>query len=572
MRVPRAIGCLPTGTGKGYLCGHLPEALGVNSLLFCAHREELIDQLVMHLSRVVGHENVDREQAGMKARASAKFVVASIPTLAAKGCARAIGLGRDRFGAVVVDEAHHATAATYQDVLEVYGFMARDEAGKRIKAPNPTIPLLGLTATPSRGDKVGLYNVFDEIVYSMSIQSAIRGGWLVPVHAYTVKTRTSLDGVKVSRFGDYDEGQLARAVRAEERTAAVLDAYLKNTPGMKALGFGVDVEHACEMAKYFDDHGVPAKAIYGSRTIDGRKVRLDPRVRRQAFEWFRGTPGAVLFNCGIATEGVDVPSAEVCILARPTLSATLMAQMMGRVTRLAEGSWDYAESVKRGKDRCILLDVTDNVKDLGAQAVTVGDILGSPFRNTEFKGEDVVNTVERQERMLTGGPKILTPVGMIPEALVPEDVTVDTVAELVNLFLGPPVPRGCRLAWQSLADGYRLSLPGSGLMRVHSDSLDRWQAERWTKYAGWEKVVPFSITSQKALKAAEEWYEKTYPENMGLTLKGTRWRSGPPSEKALAFAKRLGIEVAGDGVTAGQVSDAIQVAQEESKCRGVAVA
>lgn len=534
--VPRSLVCHATGLGKSWVAGFFPEALGTRRILYLAHREELVEQLYRHVSRRIGQWNVGVEMAGSVAPRSVLAVVASVPTLSAGGGRRLKRLGTDRFRAVVVDECHRSTAASYLTLWRELGLLEKID-GKHVKVDNPPQPLIGLTATPSRGDKVGLHSVFDEIIHRVSITKAIGDGWLVPVFAWTVQTATSLDGVTMRR-GEYAQGELARTVRTEERNAAVYDAYHRFTPGTKALAFCVDIAHANEMAEHFTRNGTQARAVYHG---------IGSRERRAVFAWFKRTKGAVMTNCAIVTEGVDVPSIETVILARPTKSATLLAQMIGRGTRLAEGARDYPHSVQLGKERVSILDVTDNVRDLGRQAVRVGDIFGSPLPGEALQGEDVIKAVGRQEAAVQAQAMQAT--------LVADKVK--TVKEAFDLFAGAPPPKVCKLRWHAIGEGFQLSLPENGLLRTKSDEMDRWTVWRFDKRSrAWDQLLGPVSSQDDLLRQAEGWYQETYPDTIPLVSKSARWRRKEPTTKQINYARRLGVTVP-PGASSGQVSDAI---------------
>jgi len=313
-KINRGIIALPTGCGKSVVASELHQVLNTNQILYLAHREELIDQLAEHMERVHGWGMVGIEQANRKCDTASPIVVASVPTLTACNGKRLKRLGTDRFQAIVVDEAHHSTADSYRQIWRFHGILNEDDS----KPANPRIPLIGLTATPGRGDGVGLNQVFDDIIYQMKLAQAIRDGWLVPVHAWTIKTDTDLSQVR-TRMGEYVESELAAAVSTTQRNSLILDAYQKQAHGLKTLIFCVNVEHSVKLSEYFSDAGIPARYVAGT---------IKKEERADILKWFADTPGAVLTNCQIVTEGVDIPSVECVIMARPTKSATLYAQCL----------------------------------------------------------------------------------------------------------------------------------------------------------------------------------------------------------------------------------------------------
>ena len=522
----RGIVACPTGTGKSAIGSRIPQALGVESALYLAHREELIDQLVTALHRA-GHPDVGVEMAGSRAPDFVPIVVASVPTLAASKGRRLKAMPPGRFGVVVVDECHHACADSYLSIWQHFGML--DDSKRKTLAPS--VPLLGLTATPGRGDGVGLHNVFDGVTYRLALKDAIEGGWLVPLRAYTVETHANLDNVR-TRMGEYVEKDLALAVATGERNAAVVDAYRRDARGLRSLVFCVDREHARTMAEAFAADGFPAQWIDGTLPSDQRAAR---------FAWFRDTPGAILTNCQIVTEGTDVPSIECVIMAAPTKSATNYMQRLGRGLRLAEGAYDFTESVERGKHECILLDVTDSTSRVGARAVNVMDIFGAPLPTERLAGGNVLETVKAQQQSL--------------------DLrgSVGTSSHRVDLFAATPDPPGyCKLRWLVLgAKSYRLGLPDRKAIRVESDVLDRWIVETFDPESkAWKAQGDPCDTERDALLAAEVMAMQVAPGAFALAAKSARWHGDEPSEKQIALCATFRIPIP-VGATKGDVSKAL---------------
>ena len=185
--VTRQLVALPTGCGKTVIFSNLPAALRdilPGQILVLAHREELLDQAADKLRAWNRNLTVSIEQAHRHADPSADVVVASVPTLGRANSLRAGRFGWDNFSACVVDEAHHAVAQTYRNIFETGGFC------------NGNKLLLGVTATPERGDGVGLEEIFEEITYNYSLLEAIADGWLVDLKALTVQGRANLDRVR----------------------------------------------------------------------------------------------------------------------------------------------------------------------------------------------------------------------------------------------------------------------------------------------------------------------------------------------------------------------------------------
>jgi hypothetical protein len=225
---------------------------------------------------------------------------------------------------VVVDEAHHVAANSYQRIL------------RHMRVGEPDGPLgLGVTATPERADGQPLAGW--EVVCRRDLLEMIEAGYLCDLRAMQVQ----LEGADFSRLHvragdviDREAEEILLAADAPEHAAA---AYREHADGRRALLFTPTVAVARAMVQAFDRAGVVAEAIDGSTPRD---------LRRAALDRFRSGRTAVIANCAVLTEGFDEPRIEAVIIARPTLSRSLYVQMLGRGTRTYPG-----------KDDCLILDL-----------------------------------------------------------------------------------------------------------------------------------------------------------------------------------------------------------------------
>lgn len=327
---------MPTGSGKTVLFACVARYV-LNPALVLVHRDELIRQTVRTTGRVWPEAKVGVIQAERDEWQDGQdLVVASVPSLHARRLGR---MPRDRFGIVVVDEAHHAAAASYTAVLE--HFQARFR--------------LGVTATPQRLDGQGLAEWFGpEPLFVYSIKQAIDDKRLVPVKQFQVKTGISLDGVG-SRGGDFVEGELSRAVNNPVRNQAVVDAYAEHASDRRGICFAVDLEHVAALTKAFQDAGISAASVTGEDHRDDRRLTLLN---------FASGVYRVLVNCQIATEGFDDQGVNCVVMARPTQSGALYVQSIGRGLRRCD---------ETGKEDCLILDITDNCRK--HKLVTAIDLL-----------------------------------------------------------------------------------------------------------------------------------------------------------------------------------------------------
>lgn len=305
----RPILVAPTGSGKTVMATALVEQLGV-SALWLAHRKELIDQAA---KRLEAHGLVcGIIMAGYAPMPLAQVQVASVQTL----------IRRDKPPAdlIVVDECHHATADSYQSILDAY----------------PQAQVVGLTATPFRLDGHGLGDLFGELVIAAYPHELCESGVLHRPKVWASRS-PDLRGVKVIA-GDYSIGALAQRTNTAELNADIVATWQKRAAGRRTVAFAVDVAHSKAIAAAFVAAGVPAEHI------DGRTYERDTVLARLA-----SGETLIVSNCMVLTEGWDLPALECAIIARPTASLNLHLQMIGRVMRAADG-----------KDGAIVLDHAGN--------------------------------------------------------------------------------------------------------------------------------------------------------------------------------------------------------------------
>ncbi|MEE8430348.1 MAG: IS200/IS605 family transposase [Candidatus Desulfatibia sp.] len=259
--VRRQLTSLPTGSGKTVIFAEFPRYFSMKKqMLVLAHRRELLDQACDKIRRANPNLCVAVEQAGRSADPDCDVVVASVPTLGRKGSKRLQRLDPDRFFLIVVDEAHHATAATYIRVLEYFG----------VFSPDTRKLLVGFTATPKRGDGKGLDAVFQEIVFSKGLPEMIQAGYLAPMAGYRIETDIDLSRVK-TRMGDFVVSHLSRAVNVEARNDLVVKVFRSHLESRQTICFCVDVAHARSVAAAFNAQGIAAAAVSGDMERRERK-------------------------------------------------------------------------------------------------------------------------------------------------------------------------------------------------------------------------------------------------------------------------------------------------------------
>ncbi len=308
-----------TGTGKTVvaaldyrgLCE--PTAPTRPSLLFVAHRREILEQSLRTYREVLGDQNFGELYIAGARPERWRHVFASVQSLNSYGVT---SIPSDAFEIVVIDEFHHAEAATYRSVL---------------RHLRPT-EMLGLTATPERADGVDVRSFFGgRTAVELRLWDALSAGLLSPFHYFGLADGTDLRGIEWKR-GGYDLDALSNVYTGNDARAAVVLRQVQDKvadPGrMRALGFCVSVAHARYMAQVFNDHGIPSRSVTGA---------THQRDREEALRDLRECRVNVLFTADLFNEGLDLPTVDTVLFLRPTESATIFLQQLGRGLRLAPG-------------------------------------------------------------------------------------------------------------------------------------------------------------------------------------------------------------------------------------------
>jgi superfamily II DNA or RNA helicase len=307
-----------TGTGKTVMAAldyqRLRQRLPRARLLFVAHREEILTQSRATFAHALRDAGFGELWVGGRRPEEYDHVFASIQSLNASGVD---AIPPDHFDVVIVDEFHHAAAASYRRLLE------------RLEPRE----LLGLTATPERRDGLPVLHWFgDRIAAELRLWDAIDQHRLTPFAYYGIADALDLREIPWRRGRGYDERALTDVITATDVWARyVLKQFAEhfgNPPQVRALGFCVGVDHARYMARVFNQHGVAAVAVTGDTNGDERKEALRRLERGDV---------RVVFSVDLFNEGVDVPTVDALLMLRPTESPLLFLQQLGRGLRKAEG-------------------------------------------------------------------------------------------------------------------------------------------------------------------------------------------------------------------------------------------
>lgn len=307
---------LPTGCGKTIVFSSIVQNRCMSHrghALILAHRDELLQQASDKLFRLTGIHSA-LEKAEHHADSNMPVVVGSIQTFAKES--RLQSFNPDYFHTIVVDEAHHCLSESYQKVLNYFN-----------------ANVVGVTATPDRGDKKDLATFFDSTAYEFSLYQAIKNGYLVPVKALMMPLRISLNGVKVS-CGDYVVHDLGDAIEPYlESIAAEMACRIRKRKTVVFLPLIAISQKFCEILNR-----------YGFNAVE---VNGNSENREQILKDFESGKYNVLCNSMLLTEGWDCPSVDCCVVLRPTRSRALYTQMVGRCLR---------PSPETGKQDALILD------------------------------------------------------------------------------------------------------------------------------------------------------------------------------------------------------------------------
>ena len=348
---------LPTGAGKTVIATFIIKALraysGFGRILFVAHRREILDQTARTLEQHLPKLKVEIEQGERSSCGDADVTVASVQSLVRR---------KDRydpkaFDLVVCDECHRALAPSWEEVINYF----------YTHAGNETL-LLGMTATPRRSDGKSALEVFGQTAFEISRTDLEDLGFLVPMQYFTVRSDLKLNGVKLSG-GDFQVGALSAVMDTPEHRAMAVKAWLEQGAGNRTIAFCAGVEHAHHLSEDFQSLGIRAEAI------DGKTKERDQLLQR-----FRNGDVQVLTNYGVLTEGFDDPGVACILMARPTTSALVYTQCVGRGLRCAPN-----------KTACTVIDIVDrSTHELQYGAIQMADLPskwrcrgGDPFRQAQ---------------------------------------------------------------------------------------------------------------------------------------------------------------------------------------------
>lgn len=308
--VKKTLLVLPTGCGKTIVFSKVVEdrvKLG-ERVLILAHRSELLDQASDKLAKATGIFTATEKAEQSCLNSWFRVVVGSVQTL--QRPKRLAQFDKDYFDTIVVDEAHHCISDSYQKILEHFS----------------NANVLGVTATPDRGDMRNLGSYFESLAYEYTLPKAIKNGYLSPIKALTIPLELDLSAVSM-QSGDFKASEIGTAL--DPYLEQIADEMLKYCTDKKTVVFLPLVKTSQKFRDILNEKGFKAAEVNG-----------DSKDRAEVLEDFSKGRYNVLCNSMLLTEGWDEPSVDCIVVLRPTKIRSLYSQMVGRGTRLYPGKED----------------------------------------------------------------------------------------------------------------------------------------------------------------------------------------------------------------------------------------
>lgn len=521
---------LATGSGKTVIFTQLIDRVQdisetASQTLILAHRRELVEQAARHCTNTYPDKTIELELGKLAASGTADITIASVQSITSRD--RLDKFEPSQFKLILVDEAHHIVSPGYLKVLRHFG----------LDRKQPDSPhLVGVSATFSRFDGLRLGAAIDEIVYHKDYIDMISDKWLSDVVFTTVDTKVDLSGVKRSGRGptaDLDIPALSRTVNTEEINHITVRSWLAKATGRKStLAFCVDLSHVAAITQTFRQFGIDARYVTGDTPNSERSERLDA---------FKRGEFPVLVNCGVFTEGTDIPNIDCILLARPTQSRSLLIQMIGRGMRLHPG-----------KKNCLIIDM---VSSLSTGIVTSPTLFG-------LDPDEIVNDLNSDEMIELRdaraaaeekkGPRGLQAPGSTGQKYRVFFTEYDSVFDLISDTSGEKhIWSISRFAWVAVdQDRYVLAGPSGTFLRLEKmtdpDSLQPvFKAFEVRALPAGMSKAPFAApreilsvpTFVDAVHGCDNYAKEKFP--FGFILRNAQWRKGEPTPDQLRFLKNF---------------------------------
>lgn len=479
----RVLCSLATGAGKTIIFANLIKELGKRALIL-VHTHELQKQAEEKIKMILPKACIGFVNAECK-EFDQEIVIATIQ--AAQQPYNLAALEQQLFSVLIFDECHHAVTPGASDLLKKLDF-----------GPKTDKKLIGFTATAFRADGKGLGEAFDAIAYEKTTKELIAEGWLVRPQGFKVATNLDLSRVKKEN-GDLQAASLSTVMNTPVMNGLVVDAYVNNAAGLKAICFAVNVQHAHDLAQTFNNRGIAAAVVHGKMpTIERENILRD----------YKEGDLKILTNCAVLTEGFDAPETSCIIMARPTQSLGLYQQMVGRGLRKFPN-----------KNSCIVIDFNERNHSICNVALLLKD--------AELHAEQGNQNRKQQVK--------------IPAKLNPKLKTaLRTYDPLGETFLWNKTDGGYSLQGTS-GENLAIETQFNGLYRIAFYKHQR------------KSIVAQDLNFDYAFGQAEE-LAKANRKLFVFADKEAKWRNEPITDRQKDVFKRFGYKAGIDKLTRGQAS------------------
>ncbi|KAH6687937.1 P-loop containing nucleoside triphosphate hydrolase protein [Plectosphaerella plurivora] len=553
---------LATGSGKTVIFTQLiqriqPRSPDATQTLILAHRRELVEQAARHCANAYPDAHVDIEMGNVHASGTADITIASLQSITSKN--RLDKYDSSKFKLVLVDEAHHIVAPGYMKVLGHFGLSSK----------TPDSPaLVGVSATFSRFDGLRLGAAIDEIVYHKDYVDMIEEKWLSDVVFTTVESSADISRVRSAANGDFQSGELSRVVNTDQINEITVRSWLAKAGDRRStLVFCVDLAHVAGLTHMYRRHGLDARFVTGDT----------PKMERsEILEAFKRGEFPVLVNCGVFTEGTDIPNIDCIVLARPTKSRNLLIQMIGRGMRL------HAD-----KTNCHVIDMVSSLEtgivttptlfglDPGALAdkATVKDFKEMKDRKDAeaARTQQAYNSADQSQASNFSASVSFTEYSSVYDLI--EDTSGEKHIRAISQY-----------AWVQVgADRYVLVGPSGSFIRLEKIEDTPPLPGKPTFRAVEVRALPPGITKSPyaaprelltattftdAVHGSDKYASETFPH--AFIHRYQRWRGMPPTSGQLEFLNKIRSKeepLSAEDITKGKAADMITKLKHGAKGR-----
>lgn len=503
-----------TGLGKTVTFANLPERMPRGAqMVVVAHREELVMQGAEKMAHWNPTLNIGVDMADHKADGREDVVVASIQTLAARKGARLAKYNPQRPCWLIVDECHHATAATYGNVIDYF-------------MENPEALLVGFTATPNRADGVAMGQVFEEIVFQYGMLDGINDGWLSDVHGFQLATKTDLSKLSKKDLANSSSDKVSETVNTSARNEAIVKAWIENFWPRQTIVFTVNVQHAQDLNAAFLRSGVRSAAVWGGDPDRQKKLTM---LRDRSLD--------VIINCQLLIEGFDWWGIEGVVLAAPSNSQARVVQEVGRGTRLDERVENLVEWREQGrltdehKQNVLVMDCLDV---FGRHSLVTLPSLFGLAPQLDMQGQSVSQVVAAIKAAQAKFPNAdlsgLTHFDELDTYIRHADMWKVKFAEETQEF--------SELQWSKRGDGaYMIRLPRNEFFRVTEDMVGHFDIEGVLKGHNYKRAGIASLA--EAIGDVEKTITTHDADLLKLLGREQKWRKLSVSAGQMEQLQRL---------------------------------